>query len=97
MKNTQHLLKSENKLISAQPLIREGKVLKKSDKGWTLEDISVQKKVHVGYYHIQASDLEEALKIAKENPEFEYIPSASIEVRQIKTKESETGFVYPKK
>jgi hypothetical protein len=90
-------LKSENKLIAAQPLIREGKVLKKSESGWIMEDISVHKEVHVGYYHIQASDLEEALKIAKENTEFEYVPFASIEVRLIKTKESETGFVYPNK
>jgi hypothetical protein len=39
--------------------------------------------------------MQEAINIAKENPEFEYVPSASIEVRPIKTKESETGFVYP--
>jgi len=53
--------------------------------------------VQVGYYHILAGDLDEAITIAKENPEFEYVPSASIEVRPIKTKEAETGFVYPTK
>jgi hypothetical protein len=33
--------------------------------------------------------------IAKENPEFAYVPSATIEIRPIKTKEEETAFVYP--
>jgi hypothetical protein len=42
-----------------------------------------------------ANDIQEAIKIAKDNPEFEYVPSATIEVRPIKTKEVETGFVYP--
>jgi len=34
--------------------------------------------------------------MAKENPEFEYVPSASIEIRPVKTKEDQTKFVYPK-
>ncbi|MEP6597612.1 MAG: hypothetical protein ABJA71_16780 [Ginsengibacter sp.] len=37
--------------------------------------------VQVGYYHINANDIEEAIAIAKDNPEFEFVPSASIEVR----------------
>jgi hypothetical protein len=89
-------LKKENKLIAAQPLVREGVVIKKNNKGWTKKNISSDKVVQVGYYHILANDIEEAIKIAKENPEFEYVPSASIEVRPIKTLEKETGFVYPK-
>ncbi len=89
-------LKHENKLIAAQPLIREGVVVKKVRNGWTEKNISNDPEVQVGYYHILANDIEEAVKIAKENPEFEYVPSASIEVRPIKTKENETGFVYPK-
>jgi hypothetical protein len=89
-------LKSENKLISAQPLIREGIVIKKTPDGWTEKNILSNKEIQVGYYHIFANDINEAIKIAKENPEFEYVPSASIEVRPIKTEEKETGFVYPK-
>ncbi len=88
-------LKSENKLIAAQPIVREGVIIKKSEKGWTEKDITADLEVQVGYYHILATDLDEAIKIAKDNPEFEYVPSASIEVRPIKTKENETGFVYP--
>jgi len=45
--------------------------------------------------YILAHDIEEAIDIAKDNPEFEYVPSASIEVRPVKTKEAETGFEYP--
>jgi hypothetical protein len=89
-------LKSENKLISAQPLIREGIVIKKTQTGWAEKNISSDKDIQVGYYHILANDINEATKIAKDNPEFEYVPSASIEVRPIKTEEKETGFVYPK-
>jgi hypothetical protein len=89
------ILKSENKLIAAQPIVREGVVLKKTDNGWSEKDIATDKETQVGYYHILATDIDEAIKIAKENPEFEYVPSATIEVRPIKTKEIETGFVYP--
>jgi hypothetical protein len=88
-------LKKEHKLISAQPLIREGVVITKSHDEWAEQDIVETTAVQVGYYHIQANNIEEAISIAKENPEFEYVPSASIEVREIKTRESETGFVYP--
>jgi hypothetical protein len=90
-------LKSENKLISAQPIVREGVVIKKSADNWTEKDIVADSETQVGYYHIRANDIQEAIKIAKANPEFEYVPSATIEVRPIKTKEAETGFVYPTK
>lgn len=76
--------------------MREGVVVKKVKNGWTEKNISNDSEVQVGYYHILADDLEEAVKIAKENPEFRYVPSAGIEVRPIKTAEKETGFVYPK-
>jgi hypothetical protein len=91
------ILKSENKLIAAQPIVREGVVLKKTVGGWSEKDIMTDNETQVGYYHILAVDLDEAIKIAKDNPEFEYVPSATIEVRPIKTKETETGFVYPTK
>ena len=89
--------KCENKLIAAQPIVREGVVLKKTGNDWTQEDIASDKEMQVGYYHILANDLDEAISIAKANPEFEFVPSATIEVRPIKTKEIETGFVYPTK
>jgi hypothetical protein len=40
--------------------------------------------------------MDEAIEIAKRNPEFEFGTTARIELRPIKTKEKTTGFVYPK-
>lgn len=90
------ILKAENKLIAAQPLVREGVVVSQMDSGWKEVALNAGNEVQVGYYHIRAADINEAISIAKQNPEFEYVPTASIEVRPIKTKEQETGFVYPK-
>ena len=89
-------LKSEGKLIAAQPLIREGFRISKEGNSWKNTTLDPTKEIHVGYYHILATDLEEAIAMAKGNPEFEYVPSASIEVRPIKMKEEDTNFVYPK-
>ena len=50
----------------------------------------------MGYYHIVAHDAEEAVAIAKMNPEFEFSPTAQVEVRMIKGSEAQTGFVYPR-
>lgn len=90
-------LRSQGKLVSAQPIIREGFVLSKPPDGWSKVAIDPTKEVQVGYYHIMADNMDEALEIAKQNPEFEYVPSARIEIHQIKTKEEETNFVYPQK
>jgi hypothetical protein len=90
-------LKATDQLIAAQPIIREGVLLKRAGETWIEKNIEGDRETQVGYYHIRANDLDDAIQIAKENPEFEYVPSASIEVRPIKTKETETGFVYPTK
>jgi len=90
-------LKATDQLIAAQPIIREGVLLKRSGEAWSEKNIEGDREIQVGYYHIRANGLEDAIQIAKENPEFEYVPSASIEVRPIKTKETGTGFVYPTK
>ncbi len=91
------ILKRESKLIAAQPIVREGVLLRKSENGWIETDIASDPETQVGYYHIVANNINEAIKIAKDNPEFKYVPSATIEVRPVKTKESDTGFVYPTK
>jgi hypothetical protein len=88
-------LKSQGKLIAAQPVMREGWLLSRSANEWKQEVIDSKKEVQVGYYHILANSVNEAIEIARQNPEFEYVPSAKIEIHQIKTKEEETGFVYP--
>jgi hypothetical protein len=89
-------LKSKDKLIAAQPIVREGFIVSKTKSGWTCNAIDPTKEVQVGYYHIRTNNIDEAIAMAKENPEFEFVPSASIEVRPIKTKEEQTNFVYPK-
>ena len=89
-------LRSEDKLIAAQPIVREGYIVTKTIDGWNSTAIDPKNEVQVGYYHIKANNIDEAISMAKENPEFEFVPSASIEVRPIKTKEEKTDFVYPK-
>ena len=76
-------LMKEGKLKSAQPLIREGRIISGSKGTWKGGPFNESKEGIVGY------------EIAKGNPEFEYGTKARIEVRQIKVKEESTGFVYP--
>ena len=90
-------LKAEENLIAAQPIIREGVIVSKNKNDWNTTPVDPTKEVQAGYYHIKANDINEAIAMAKENPEFEYVPSASIEVRPIKMKEEQTNFVYPNK
>jgi len=40
--------------------------------------VTADKQIQVGYYHILANDIEDAIRIAKSNPEFEFVSSASI-------------------
>jgi hypothetical protein len=61
----------------------------------TLPKLSPTKEVQVGYYHVRAINISEAIAIAKENPEFAYVASASIEIRPVKLKEEATNFIYP--
>jgi hypothetical protein len=89
-------LKSNGNLQRAQPLIRDGAMLSGSGGRWKREPYSEGKDVIIGYYHILANDFEEAVAIAKGNPEFEYTTTARIEVRPIKMKEETTAYVYPK-
>ena len=88
-------LRAEEKLIAAQPILREGFIVSRNESGWKSIEVDPSKEVQVGYYHIRANDIEEAIAMAKENPEFEFVPSASIEIRPIKMKEEQTNFVYP--
>src|SRR6478672_8648936 len=76
-------LKSDDNLIAAQPIIRKGFIISKNDSGWKEIEIDPTKEVQVGYYHIKANDMQEAIAIAKENPEFAFVSSATIEVRPI--------------
>lgn len=89
-------LRKDGKLISAQPLLREGKIIAGTTGTWKELPFIETEEVQVGYYHILAKDFDEAVEIAKRNPEFEFGITTRIEVRPIKTREKTTGFVYPK-
>ena len=88
-------LKSEGKLISAQPIDRAGHIISGKTGTWKEVPFNETTEVIGGYYHILAKNLEEAIDIAKRNPEFEFNIGTRIEVRPIKMKEDATGFVYP--
>ena len=64
-------LKQQGKLIAAQPLVREGKMISGIKGAWKEAPYNEGKDVQVGYYHIRAKDIDEAIAIAKDNPEFE--------------------------
>ena len=89
-------LQKDGKLKIAQPLVREGSILSGSKEKWEAVPFNETTEVQVGYYHILAKDMDEAMEIAKGNPEFEFSTTARIEVRPIKTKEETTGYTYPK-
>ena len=90
-------LKQEGKLISAQPMVRQGAMISRVNGEWEQGAFSESNEVLAGYYHILANDLDDAIAIAKRNPEFSYGNTARIEVRPLKMAEQKTGFVYPSK
>jgi hypothetical protein len=90
-------LQKNGKLKSAQPLVREGKTITMENGNFKEGPYNETNEIQVGYYHILAKDLDEAIAIAKRNPEFAYIKGAKIEVRPLKMKEQSTDYTYPTK
>src|SRR5689334_14469093 len=76
-------LQKAGKLIAAQPLAKRGLTLAKSGAKWKTTPLKNSAEIQVGYYHIRAKDAEEAVEIAKGNPEFQYSKTARVEVRPI--------------
>jgi len=89
-------LTEEKKLIAAQPLKSEGMIISGSKGAWKETAFDDSAEALVGYYHIVAKDINEAIEIAKENPEFEFTRTASIIVRPVKMQEETTAYAYPK-
>jgi hypothetical protein len=85
---------SQNRQISF--LSREGKMISGRPGAFKDGPYNESKEIIVGYYHIIAKDMDEAIAIGQGNPEFAYVKGARIEVRPIKTVEEFTSFVYPK-
>lgn len=100
-------LKKKGNLKSAQPLIREGVMVSATStpraatqtpgapNSFQERPYNETNEIIVGYYHILAKDMADAVTIAKANPEFAFVKGAKIEVRPIKTKEQSTNFDYP--
>lgn len=79
-------LMSTGKLKGAQPLDMGGAVIHGNHGVFKDGPFNEAKEVIVGYFHIVAKDLAEAVEIAKANPVFEDA-EASMEIRPIKTLE----------
>ena len=88
-------LTQAGKLKSAQPLLRDGKMISGVKGKWMESPFHEGNEVIVGYYHVVADSIDDAIAIAKRNPEFEYSATARVEVRPIKTGEELTGYTYP--
>jgi hypothetical protein len=90
-----HTLEKAGKLIAAQPLARQGIILSKHGGIWMEAPLEITGEIQVGYYHIRAEDYNQAIAIAKENPEFQFGETAKIEIRPVEEHEDSTGFIYP--
>jgi hypothetical protein len=88
-------LKQQGVLLSAKPIDWTGKIISRKKDDWKETAYNEPGEVIGGYYHILANDIDEAIEIAKANPEFSYNKNTRIEVRPVKTAEIQTGFVYP--
>ena len=68
-------LVKEGKLKSAHPTEKGGRLVQETN--GTLKDgpFNESKEVIAGYFHLQASSLDEAVQIAKDNPIFKDIPT----------------------
>ena len=76
-------LMESSKLKSAQPLDMNGAILHGNNGVFKNGPFNETAEVIVGYFHIMAENLEEAIEIAKANPMFED-SEATIEIRPIK-------------
>ena len=76
-------LMESGKLKGAQPLDMDGTIIHGNQGVFKDGPYNESKEVIVGYFHIVANNLEEAVAIAKANPVFEQ-GEASIEIRPIK-------------
>jgi hypothetical protein len=75
--------------------VREGKMISGTPGAFKDGPYNETKEIIVGYYHILAKNLDEAVAIAKRNPEFAYSQKAKIEVRPTKMMEESTSYNYP--
>jgi hypothetical protein len=61
----------QGKMKNAQPLIPSGMIISNENGSFVKQPINEKEEMIVGFYHIQAENLEEAVKIAKSDPRFD--------------------------
>ena len=76
-------LMSSGKLKGAQPLEMDGTIIHSNKGSFKDGPFNESKEVIVGYFHIQAENMDEAVTIAKENPMLRET-EATVEVRPVK-------------
>ena len=59
-------------------MMREGKLISRPDGNFKDGPYNESKEIIVGYYHLLANDLDDAIAIAKRNPEFAYVDRKSV-------------------
>jgi hypothetical protein len=89
-------LQQMGQLRAAQPLVKRGAIVARAGTAWSVDPLNTADEIQVGYYHIVADTLDQAVEIAKKNPEFEYSTTARVEIRPLKEVEEDTGFAYPR-
>ncbi len=77
-------LMEAGKLKGAQPLEMEGAIIHSQNGVFKDGPFNESKEVIVGYFHVIAENLDEAIEIAKANPMFDDA-DGSIEIRPIKS------------
>ena len=75
-------LVTEGKLKNAQPLIPSGVMLSNENGSFSTHPMKEKEEMIVGFYRIQAENLDAAEKIAKSDPRFED-GKWSVEIREI--------------
>jgi hypothetical protein len=87
-------LQQGGRLLAAQPLVKIGMIISRSNNEWNVRPMRPKGEVQVGYYHILANNMDEAIEMAKGSPEFGYGTHARIEVRPIQIADAEVGSAY---
>ncbi len=80
-------LKTQGRLISAQPLTMTGSILQGNGNTFKDGPFIESKEVIAGYFLFRAKDFDEAKEIAKAHPLLEDTDYSRIELRQIKYEE----------
>jgi hypothetical protein len=74
-------LTKEGKYVAGEPLLPGGKVVAGAKKTVTDGPFAESKEVIGGFFIVEANDYDEAVKLAKDSPDFEY--NGSVEVRTV--------------